>query len=293
VATLDGGAAQTGASDRGDSESPETSPGSPEAADDAGASGGQSSSASPTQAPDQRLTAEAYYSCLLDAGLPAELQPVDPEAADGAVLVSFGPHSVLQAVPGKGAAVSLGEDGYGPISEEEQQAFFDAHSDPDTYGLVVDGMDYSADFERCYTESGYFEPPRVSEGERQRQNQLVADATNTWIACAREHGLPDLADVAARTDDPDYYPAVHLPLTMAEDDLRALLDDCPNFDEDATREAYEALGRGEDVQFPLMPSIEFPLPEGSEEDPGVEATWEKLATILWEKEKAFFESVSN
>jgi hypothetical protein len=244
----------------------------------------------------QRTAAEAYHACLVEAGLPAQIDPVDDGDAAGDAFVTFGDHHVLQSIPGLSDTVSEGNTVEDPISDEDQLAFFESHKDPDTFGLLVDGVDYSADFERCFTESSYSEPDfRLNPAEQERQIQGVLDATNTWIACARENGYPDLADIPDSSGDTDFYPTAELPATIDEPALRALLEACPTFDEDAQREAYDAVTRGESVEFPAMPSVGIAMPDDpdatlSTDSPAL-AEWQALSQILWEKQMAFYDSL--
>ncbi|MDR0433105.1 MAG: hypothetical protein LBH48_07355 [Bifidobacteriaceae bacterium] len=285
-------------------QSPEVSNALPDGAGQVSQQGDEAGAAAtpagdPTGPGDQRLTAEALYSCLVDAGLPAQIQPVnrgggdggsgDAEAGSAEAFVTFGSHAVMQAVPGKPPAISLGEGSAVALSEQAQQAFFDAHRDPETFGLQIDGVDYSVDFERCYTESGYFEPVRITDEERVRQNKLMAEATNKWTACARENGYPNLPDVLLASNDPDYYPSVELPPSITESALRSLLEACPNFDEEAAAQVHEAMASGEDIPYPLMPNITIPMPD---EDPSSDSPamqqWNQLTEILYEQEQTFF-----
>lgn len=242
----------------------------------------------------QRTAAEAYHACLVEAGLPAQIDPVDDGDAAGDAFVTFGDHHVLQSIPGLSDTVSEGNTVEDPISDEDQLAFFESHKDPDTFGLLVDGVDYSADFERCFTESSYSEPDfRLNPAEQERQIQGVLDATNTWIACARENGYPDLSDVAASSEDPDYYPNVELPSTITEEALRALLDACPNFDAEAWGEMLDAQSTGTmtEANIPTDPAISIAQPpESMNGDAAATERWEKLNEILWEKQAEFYES---
>jgi hypothetical protein len=248
----------------------------------------------------QRLAAEAYHSCLVDAGLPAEIFPVNTDEPDGDAWVSFGAAETVQVIPGEGGMTSVSSEGAGGsgggsgITEEEREAFLEAHQDPESFGLLVDGVDRSADFERCYTESGYTEPEFTADPAAQALfNTRIAEATNTWIACARENGYPDLSDVAASSEDPDYYPNVELPSTITEEALRALLDACPNFDAEAWGEMLDAQSTGTmtEANIPTDPAISIAQPpESMNGDAAATERWEKLNEILWEKQAEFYES---
>jgi hypothetical protein len=53
--------------------------------------------------------------------------------------------------------------------------------------------------------------------------------TNKWVACARENGFPNLADLTKpKADDWETAPKALLPLTTTEVQLKGVLKKCPN-----------------------------------------------------------------
>ncbi|MDR2379640.1 MAG: hypothetical protein LBE08_00430 [Bifidobacteriaceae bacterium] len=178
--------------------------------------------------------------------------------------------------------------------------------------LIIGETDYTEAFARCLDESGYTQPVyHVDPAQELRDKQLVAQASTEWAECAREHGFPDLKDPDPPVAD-EYvtYPSIILPNDITEEALRALLEACPNFDEEKMR-AYDAAvaampeDASEDDWYKLSeqynvtsPSIEFDweaLSAYSSEtiDPATQAELERmnrLSEIIWEKQNAYYDS---
>jgi hypothetical protein len=183
----------------------------------------------------QSATAEAFYACLVDAGLPATME----DAPDGGTYVQWPQEgydiyanipvadaqtSALWAIPGRSHDYE---------NTEPLDAFLERHPTTE-YGLEIDGVDHSAAYADCHRRHPYQDPnAEAGPTEELRGKQLLADATNEWIACARDHGLPDLTDVTAgQADNWLTSPMATVPLTTTPDALRQLLAACPNFDAD-------------------------------------------------------------
>jgi hypothetical protein len=238
---------------------------------------------------EQRLGAEAFYECLVDAGLPAELQPVDDSDTGDAMVGWAYDHIVMERYPDGMTGVS------GDTTDADQNAidaFF--NEDATTYGLVVDGVDHTAAFEKCHTSSGYTQPEYQSDpAEELRMKQQIVDATNPWIACARENGLPDLVDLTASADQEEW-PTAELPSDMTVEELRALLEACPAFDEEQARTQMQPDFDG--ANWKPDPSLSIALPPGFDtnewdaNDPAIKL-WEELNTVLYEKQSEFYSSL--
>jgi hypothetical protein len=150
--------------------------------------------------------------------------------------------------PGPDSSDSPGAGGLDGASPGPASGASPAPTEPATPPyLVMDGIDYSPDWSRCLTESGYTEPeflvdPAVELAEKQR----AFEGTLEWIKCARQNGYPDMADpLPAKVDRFATTPTAVLPVNTSEAELRALLAQCPAFDEEAfiaQMEAVEALG---------------------------------------------------
>ncbi|MDR1294813.1 MAG: hypothetical protein LBK59_07635 [Bifidobacteriaceae bacterium] len=249
---------------------------------------GEASGSGDATASAQRQGAEAFYACLTDAGLPAVLNPVDDSDNGDAAVGWETDHTVMERIPGQFSGVSGGEGG--AASQEDADAFF--AQGEDTYGLVVDGVDHTAQYQQCHESSGYVQPeyPR-DPAEEAKQRQASVDATNEWIACARENGYPDLADVQVSSTEPDQWPQATLPLSTTADQLRALLEVCPNFDEDQAREMMS--GEATTQDWTVQPSIGFEQPSSDDADSDSDAQFNhlsELVEILYEKQQAFYES---
>jgi hypothetical protein len=190
----------------------------------ADASAGAIGSANPEaiSAAEQLESAEALLACLTDADLPATLTPVD----SGGARMSWAEagFDITYAYPGGGGMVSKQSGEVDPNATKQlQEALVDG------FGLVVDGVDHTATFKACYEASGYTDPASDGPtlGEELEQKQALAEVTNPWIACAREHGFASLADVTAVADNWLTYPSARIPFDTPAETLRAVFDACP------------------------------------------------------------------
>jgi hypothetical protein len=180
------------------------------------------------QAVDQTQAAQEYYDCLTDIGIAAVMEPWDSGEIN--VRLSDEGHMFMVSAPGW-------QQAGGDVSLAEQDAWQSAHEG--VYGLMWDGEDRDAEFEECYTSTGYIAPGFEYDAEQEfRTEQVFANVTNTWIACARAHGLPNLPDVAATREEYDW-PEVELPGEMTPDTLRDLFDACPQATEETVRQTEE------------------------------------------------------
>jgi hypothetical protein len=110
---------------------------------------------------------------------------------------------------------------------EAETAFLE--QEREEWGVMLDGVDYSAPYAQCLRSSDYVEPGAAADpGQELRDKQKIAEASNEWAACARNNGWPDLAD--AQPGNADGYatvPTVLLPATITVQELEALLEHCP------------------------------------------------------------------
>jgi hypothetical protein len=264
-----------------------TSPDAPNA-DDATAFDNAAPAFSVTPAPpsDQGLRAEAFYSCLLEAGLPATINRLE-WTGDAEVDFEREGHDTMLVIPRQSgflwAGKSGGEDGQ---FDPAEQALWQQHVDDPSYFLVIDGVDHSDVLESCLQDSGYVDPGHDTDpAEELADKQPIAEATNTWIACAREHGMPDLEDPTVQADNYATYPAAVIPLSTTAQELRALLEVCPNFDEDQARRQREP-GFNWDSDYIQDPTVWIEVPTDS-----TDAHFLELSAILREKSEQFWDSV--
>jgi len=128
----------------------------------------------------------------------------------------------------------------------------------------------------------YFDPEQI---------ERALALTNRWAACARENGWPDIVDAIALPDDSGLT-SLHLPSSITEDQLRQLLEACPNFDPDqpgaSTPSAESSAGF-------LLPQLVFDSPTetsvDSTDDPDAQAAKDhvdKLYAIWYEAINAYF-----
>jgi hypothetical protein len=204
-----------------------------------------------SEASAQRLGAEKLAACLIAEDVPAELE--DEEAGQG--FVGFdetepwtmcysdgmcsGSEGQIMDEAARSAAVRARDDLAQQYIEESQ-----ANPPPGAMQveyLIVGSRDYTEAFRKCMGESGYVRPVTYYDpADEIRQKQAAVDITNEWVRCARDNGLDQLADVpAAVADNFATRPFVLLPLSVNDDQLRAVLKVCPNYYQGA-----EAMGYG-------------------------------------------------
>ncbi|MDR2378396.1 MAG: hypothetical protein LBD70_03070 [Bifidobacteriaceae bacterium] len=177
--------------------------------------------------------------------------------------------------------------------------------------LIIGQEDLTEPFAKCLTESGYTEPVwKTDPAEELKSKQNIARATSEWAKCARENGFPEIKDPEPPVAD-DYMtqPTAVLPADITEDQLRALLAACPNFDPEkweAYEKAMEDLGAFASEQdwervneeFDVTePAIGFDIPgwdgRGSEQaEETDQATMERvgrLSELLYEAQNQYWE----
>jgi hypothetical protein len=247
---------------------------------------------------DQYGRAQALEACLVDAGLPAELTPVD-DGGQAQIDWARG-HEVLARDFEQWSTLLPGAaDEVDPATHEK---FMDVEMDELTSDLApalwVDGQDHTDTWIRCLESSGYTNPIYYPEEEDQKESLLIkqrmADAANNWMACARENGLPNLADVTADVGDSPYGPHAEIPLDTEPALLRTVVDACPLYDEEIIRRALDSdptlqddYAAGRATMGPLV-LVEEPegmqeaasLPEGFDFDSGDGLRYRELGEIL-------------
>jgi len=214
----------------------------------------------------QMRSAEALYSCLIAADLPASLKQVESSEA----VVQFDGHAYSYLLPGwkEGeTAGDMGDNGHldDPINLTTWQMAASANSEA---VLVVDGANHTDEFVSCLEKSKYTAPLEERDpAEEVQAKQPVFDATIRWATCARQNGLLSIEDPSpVVADNWATTPMVTLPVTTTPELFDAVLDACPNFDCPAqwltdTTKSYEI----DEDAVPVAPEIRFPdAPPGQE-----------------------------
>jgi len=233
-------------------------------------------------------SAKTYYDCMRDDGIDVELTYNDHGEL---ALVKFtGDHSVIQR--DENGAMSLNSVNH-PLSDQVVNEIMSDTSR--TPALVIDGIDHSDAYTTCLAESGFDPWPswETLVSPSPAAIALQVQANNTWAACARENGWPNLEDSIMPTDPDDgSWPYIFLPSTMTEDQLRQLLDACPNFDPEKQEQLQDWRQSNPAVSYPdgylPDPAISFELPgTGPTTDPSSPSDdyehRERLNQILYEK----------
>ena len=229
--------------------------------------------------------AKTYYDCMRDADLPVEL---GPNGQGELAIVNFsGSHSVLlRDGNGVGYASIDKED---PAFQQQMDTFFIEEG----VGLVIDGVDHSTVYAQCLEKSGYDEQAAWGSSPMMDQAQLAkqVEANNRWTSCARDHGWPAIKDSTMPTD-PNQWPNVLLTPTITEEQLRALLTACPNFDPVQQQRIADwwsdPMATGYPDDYLPDPSISFDIDYTQTMDPNTE----RLFTVLYEQASAYYDSLN-
>ncbi|MDR1265205.1 MAG: hypothetical protein LBK42_06475 [Propionibacteriaceae bacterium] len=266
--------------------------------------GDQTSGGSSAASGSLEAVAAQLHDCLRAEGIPAEYYSVDGRP----VMVRFDQNvPILWQMPdGGGGFTSV-------VSSNEFKTWYDVGlptvkptgAEPlpkATPRLQVDGVDRSDVFQRCLAESGYDEElvdaelASAREPAARQLADIVVAASNRWAACARDHGFPETIDARPPTNDQEE-PKALLPPTITADQLRQLLQACPNFDPEVERRQQEILlGLGDAepdaadlADLPVQPVIGFDYPgygvavnvlPGEDFDPAVGTRLAQLRAIL-------------
>jgi len=236
------------------------------------------------------VAAKTYYDCMSNAGIEVELTQNDQGLLS--VVQFTGDHEVMWSAPDSGGFLLAPEDQQAlrPDTEKALTEFKSTAGSAPT--LWIDRVDHSPTYAQCLAESGYSDDAAwgSSTTTNTQALQLQVNANNQWAACARENGWPDIQD--SSMPDPQTTtstPSVLLPGTITEDQLRALLDACPNGNPNSqiSDDWYSShpLDGYPDGYLP-NPNIAFSTATGSDGSPGgqVDANHlQRLISILNEK----------
>jgi len=181
--------------------------------------------------------AEQYYTCMDAAGLPVE-RAQDPNGYW--TVVSFVAPDTSDSVMWRDLTGHSGGLDLGWIYDESrEEAFRQFMYIPDSRPmLVIGGTDYTDEYVKCLKASGYDETAAYAawgaiDLTNDPWNDLRNQAAADWISCAHRNGWPGIPDVGPISTD------VILPSSMTEDQLRRLIDVCPNFNEDNARKQLD------------------------------------------------------
>jgi hypothetical protein len=222
---------------------------------------------------------QSYYTCMGALDLPITLGPPQPNYQASLSLKNA--VTVLWRDPYGGDATVVSSSGvFGSLpvqidNPNDFAAFFRVTSMIGGPILVVDGVDYSSQYETCLARSGYaalitkyfqeqadLYASAGLESPQAVQNQV--NANNKWAACARSHGWL-IADSTVPPTGVTTQPEVKISADIAPDQLRKLLNLCPIFDVDLAQRINEWINAGSlgDFPFPealpLNPIIAFDL----------------------------------
>jgi len=240
--------------------------------------------------------AKAYSDCMTDAGIEVELF----SNSDGelAIVQVSSKHTVLQRNQ-NGASMTIAPDDSSLSRQVTDDFLSDRSTEP---ALIIDGIDHTDTYVQCLDVSGYDD--QVAQGSGPRVDlaymERLVRANNKWAACARENGWPSVKDsVMPTVVDGAEQPEVLLPITITEDQLRQLLDACPNFDaeqmkrmDDWWRTNPQATGYPDD--YLPDPSIAFEWSTDADQETldGIPSLNAHLHEILNEKAAEYNQSVT-
>lgn len=176
------------------------------------------------------LVAEGFYACMVAAGVPMGAVAMP----DGGLYVGFHWRDVESAL-GRDPA---GQAQWAVLTQFPQEA------DPREvlaktvaehgggYVLEVDGADMSGPFETCHSEYPYVQPEYdYTYGGNPLQEfdgaMWFVVAARTWATCARDNGLPTVADPPDPTVDGHGIVEMVVPLSTEPATFEALFEACP------------------------------------------------------------------
>jgi hypothetical protein len=171
--------------------------------------------------------------CLAERKIPARLG----RTGDGVAYVSLFPggdaHVYLRHA-GQ-ASGQYGGDGQNRADEAVAAELDASQADP---ALALNGEDRTADLVACLESSGYdLSTGSLDAAMIDKVEAFTMAEGADWAACARQHGLPDLADPELLSGNPVRMASVALPAWVTKEQLREALEACP-YPTDATL-AYE------------------------------------------------------
>ncbi|MDR1293671.1 MAG: hypothetical protein LBK59_01735 [Bifidobacteriaceae bacterium] len=209
---------------------------SPDPAEDSAGASADSAALSAVPAATQHERTEALVQCLLDKSIGARVD----DLPDGQAVFDFGGSA--------GPVALVAEDGSGMVTDDpEAQELWEAADSEGRPLLWIGGADRTDEYLACVEESGYTPPVMFPDpAEEDAVKQLQVDLTNDWIACARENGLPNLADVPPAVVDggTTNAPSAMLSLDTSEDTVREVLEACPPLDEKRFRDLADGRETG-------------------------------------------------
>jgi len=223
----------------------------------------------PTGTSESQLeaVAKAYFDCMTDAGISVRLQP---NAQGELAVVSFMENDSFMYHNAYGGGWSGDID----LSDPAAQEFMSSTSrEP---ALILNGVDRSEVYSQCIDRTGYEENAANGEiAKDAEQLQLQVTANNVWAGCARENGFPDVADsVMPNSLTDDDWPAIVLPATITEDQIRQLTAVCPLVGAQQPPEPTDLSGG-----YLPVPNVSFDLPFLTNHDPAWTPGDDELAQI--------------
>jgi len=176
------------------------------------------------------LVAQAYYTCMTDAGLPMTIRPDYQGKPTIVDFVLTGSYAWRDPYGGGGSGIMPGDEG-NPALTTAINDLMDFTST--RVGLIIGGEDRTSDYAACLKKTSYSEQATVDPVLTTPNPEWLArmeQSTRRWAACAEDHGWPQVR--LQRTFSPPYttYTAAIVPYTITPDQVRQLLDPCPVFD---------------------------------------------------------------
>jgi hypothetical protein len=241
----------------------------------------------------QKASAEAMASCLVDAGVEARTE----DWADGQAWVTIGGADPARMCYFEGECSDFGAQGgdgvVGTPVQEALERLASAHKEEGLASgkvspyLIVGDKDMTEAYVPCLEESGYHMPVAYHDPDEEiaDKGKYVA-LENEWVACARENGLPNLADVPPPVAD-NYesgFPFVGLPFDIDVDLLRSVVHACPPFNVEG-RDSYQRGGSWYD------PIIDFDVDPDALDEAGM-SRLAMLQDIVYEPEEEYYATLA-
>ncbi|MDR0417049.1 MAG: hypothetical protein LBH76_07010 [Propionibacteriaceae bacterium] len=197
-----------------------------------------------TAALDPSAVAEAYATCLREAGL-----PVGFDSGGSRVDLAFGDEDSFVYETPTGVTLSSG------IVDEQTASVFAALTGEGVYRLAWNGENWSDTVQECHDATGYSDgqggAADSAELDQDTLNAMI-DASLAWAACARGQGWTGVTDPVRGVSSAEP-PRALLPRAITEEQLKALLRLCPTT-------AEEMAGQSASPVVRVRPLIGFDYP---------------------------------
>jgi hypothetical protein len=198
---------------------------------------------------EQASAAEEMATCLQRLGVPSRAQSDGVSQGQKQLVFDTDDAHLWSLGDGTGGALAAA----GTISQdewrsqysrlEELASKYEPGDGAQPVYLFIGEEDYSEPFAECLAKTRYREPVYEEDPRQElvfKERQL--EATLDWVKCARNNGYPSIEDPSPpQADNWSTQPMALLPGDLTADEVRKLLDNCPNFDQQTYQNMFDDL----------------------------------------------------